>query len=88
MICPSCKGNSLFKLYDGQYKCNYCQAEFSANTESIRNFAKTVDALPKTEDSGYPTPSEVKKTKLLFALIGLGIILFIAGVATFLFLAV
>lgn len=29
--CPSCGSNSTYKLFDGSYKCNYCQGSFVVN---------------------------------------------------------
>ncbi len=29
--CPSCGSNSTYKLFDGSYKCNYCQGSFMLN---------------------------------------------------------
>lgn len=29
--CPSCGSNSTYKLFDGNYKCNYCQSNFMVN---------------------------------------------------------
>lgn len=29
--CPSCGSNSTYKLFDGSYKCNYCQGSFMVN---------------------------------------------------------
>ena len=34
--CPSCGSNSTFKLFDGNYKCNYCQSNFMVNEGNTR----------------------------------------------------
>jgi hypothetical protein len=31
--CPSCGSNSTYKLFDGSYKCNYCQGSFMVNEQ-------------------------------------------------------
>lgn len=53
--CPSCGSNSTYKLFDGSYKCNYCQGSFMVNegqqpqrpAQINRNLSSTPTAATK-----------------------------------------
>lgn len=76
--CPACGSNSTFKLFDGNYKCNYCQSNFSVN-ESQPNVTR-----PQTGPRPQVTAPAKSNPKIVMA-VAFGVFLLMGvGAATFL----
>lgn len=61
--CPSCGSNSTYKLFDGSYKCNYCQGTFIVN----EGHRQTQRPVPLNNAGNQASGAITKKVVLIIA---------------------
>ncbi len=69
IICPSCGANSVFKLNETEYKCNYCQTIFLLNnTNKQDNIFKSISV--NIPESTKINTKPINKIGCIFTVVG------------------
>jgi hypothetical protein len=80
--CSSCGSNSTFKIANGQYKCNYCQINFSVLEKKLENdeikLSEFINQNQRTGEEVFQNAQKKSKPVLIFvtiaiALFGMGL---------------